>query len=91
MNDYERVAKGELIGLQLEITESKNKSLKGMKGKIINETKNMLTIDTKYGIKKIIKSEVKMKLKTNNKEFDVDGNILIGRPEDRVKRIRGIK
>ena len=91
MNVYEHVARGELIGLQIEIIESKNKSLEGLKGKIINETKNMLVINTKNGIKKIIKSEVKMRLKINDKKFDVDGNILVGRPEDRVKRMRGIK
>jgi len=47
------------IGSNIEIKESKNKSLIGLKGKVIDETKNMFTIETQKGIKKIIKTQVK--------------------------------
>ena len=38
------LAKGELIGLNIEISKSKNKANIGIKGSIIDETKNMLII-----------------------------------------------
>ena len=47
------------IGSNIEIKESKNKSLIGLKGKVIDETKNMFTIETQKGIKKIMKSQTK--------------------------------
>ncbi|MEK6934486.1 MAG: ribonuclease P protein subunit [Nanoarchaeota archaeon] len=78
----EKITRHELIGLKVEITNSANSSLKGIKGKIIDETKNTITIETKNNHKKIIKSQVKMKI--NNKE--IDGTDLVGRPEERIKK-----
>jgi len=46
------LAKGELIGLNIEISKSKNKANIGIKGSIIDETKNMLIIKNKIGLKK---------------------------------------
>ena len=53
-----------MIGSSIEIIESKNKSLIGLKGKVIDETKNILTINTEKGIKKVIKSQIKNGRKT---------------------------
>ncbi len=89
MNPRE-IAKHELIGLEIEIVESKNKSLKGLKGKIIDETKNTITIEDDK-TRKIMKSQIMMKTKIENKEYLIDGRILIGRPEDRIKKLRKIK
>ena len=50
-----------MIGSNIEITKSKNTSLIGLKGKVIDETKNRITIETKKGVKKIIKSQIKIK------------------------------
>ncbi|MBI2667556.1 ribonuclease P protein subunit [Candidatus Woesearchaeota archaeon] len=84
------ISRSELIGLSIEITESENKSLIGLRGKIIDETKNILTLDTKNGIKKIIKSQVKFKMETNNRKIEVNGKLITNRPEDRLKRTRKI-
>ncbi|MBL7147386.1 MAG: ribonuclease P protein subunit [Nanoarchaeota archaeon] len=54
-----KAIKNLMIGSPIEITESKNKSLIGLKGNVIDETKNTLTINTKKGIKKAIKSQIK--------------------------------
>jgi ribonuclease P protein subunit POP4 len=75
--------KGELIGRNIEITGSKNKSTSGLEGKIINETKNTITIKTKKGKKTIIKSQITFKMKNN-------GSTIIGEeisvsPEERIK------
>ncbi|MDP6641861.1 MAG: ribonuclease P protein subunit [Candidatus Nanoarchaeia archaeon] len=84
------IIRHELIGLTIEITESKNNSLIGLKGKIIDETKNTLTLETKKGIKKIIKSQIKFKIKNNDQMIEIDGKLIVNRPEDRIKRIRKI-
>jgi len=83
--------KGELIGLPIEVIESKNKSLVGIKGKIVDETRNMLILETSKGIRKIIKSEVKMRIKLNKEKLEVDGKLLVGRPEDRIKKARRLR
>jgi len=50
-----------LIGSYIEIEESKNRSLIGLKGKVIDQTKNTITIDTGDKTKKIILSNVRLK------------------------------
>ena len=84
------ISRSELIGLLIEVTESENKSLVGLKGKIIDETKNVLILETRKGIKKIIKSQIKFKMETNNKKIEVNGKLITNRPEDRLKRTRKI-
>ena len=56
----------ENIGKQIKITEAKNKSLEGIQGTVTNESKNMLYIKTKKGIKKLIKKQIIFK--NENKE-----------------------
>lgn len=73
--------KDELIGSVIEVVGSKNKTLLGLKGKIIDETKNTITI--KNGkTKKLMKSHVQIKI--NNKI--IEGKSLQKRPEDRIKK-----
>jgi ribonuclease P protein subunit POP4 len=76
--------KKELIGLSVTITDSKNKSNIGTKGKIINETKNCITIMTEKGEKKMIKSNITIELAGSRDT--INGELLSGRPEERIKR-----
>jgi ribonuclease P protein subunit POP4 len=81
------IVKIELIGLNVEIIDSKNKSLIGIKGKIVDETKNMIFIETQdKEIKKIIKNQVKFLLQYQNKKYEINGEILTSRPEERIKK-----
>lgn len=83
----ENLLKHELIGLECEIKDSKNKSQIGLKGKVINETKNTLQIKTKDGNKKIEKATSKFTFKIpSGKKVTVDGSLLVGKPEIRVKK-----
>lgn len=79
-----RFVKSELIGLTIEIINSKNKSLTGLKGKIIDETKNMLIIEKNNIIKRIIKNQ--LTLYFPKQKIEINGKFLIGRPEDRLKK-----
>ncbi len=76
----------ELIGLQVEVVENKNKRIVGLSGKIIDETKNTITINTKKGEKKIIKKDSKFKITIDKKKVFVDGSLIVGRPEKRTKK-----
>ena len=63
----------EFIGKDVEITESENKSNIGLKGKIIDETKNII----------IIKNQNKINFVNEN--ITINGKEIIGRPEERIK------
>jgi ribonuclease P protein subunit POP4 len=76
----------ELIGLQVEVAESDNVSQTGTKGLVVDETKNLLTIETSEGLKKIQKKGSKFIFKIpDGKRVKVDGKRIVKRPEDRIK------
>lgn len=85
------IARSELIGLEAEVTDAKNRSLIGLKGLIVDETKSTISIETKDGIKRVIKSQVMLTIMFEGRAFQIDGKILVGRPEDRLKKIRRIR
>ncbi|MBI2499268.1 ribonuclease P protein subunit [Candidatus Woesearchaeota archaeon] len=76
----------ELIGSIIRVINSKNTDLENVEGKVIDETKNIVVIDTKKGIKKIIKNQVKMEINLKGKKVEIDGKELVGRPEERIKK-----
>lgn len=78
--------KQELIGLNITIIEAKNQDLIGLKGKIIDETKNTITIEEQDKTKKIVKDQIIFNTEFNNKKIQIDGKLLVGRPEERLKR-----
>ena len=76
----------ELIGLEVEIVDSKNKTLVGMKGRIIDETKNTFTIRSDGKERKIIKKDSTFVFKVGRKKFMIKGERLVGNPWERLKR-----
>jgi ribonuclease P protein subunit POP4 len=77
----------ELIGLEIEIRKSTNKSQIGIKGRVVDETYNMLVIETKKGEKKVEKKSCVFVFKLpNGKRVEVEGWVIVGRPEDRIKK-----
>ena len=79
-----RLARSELIGLDVKIIESENRFNKGVQGKIIDETKNMFIIKTKETRKKIIKNQCVFEFKGKN--IQINGKSLSTRPEERIKQ-----
>ncbi len=76
----------ELIGKELEIIDADNPTLIGIKGKVIDETKNMLIIETNNETKKLVKKQVTIKTKIEGKTVTIKGEVLQGRPEERLKK-----
>lgn len=58
---------------------------KDISGKIIDETKNMLKIMTKKGVKKIFKKNNKFELWFEGKKQLIEGDMLAYRPHERIK------
>jgi ribonuclease P protein subunit POP4 len=81
----------ELVGLHATILASPQTSIIGMSGTIIYETRNMLTVRTKNGIKRISKRSVnRMRLLLPFNACFIRGQSLIGRPEDRISNVRRV-
>ncbi|MEK6905573.1 MAG: ribonuclease P protein subunit [Nanoarchaeota archaeon] len=74
----------ELIGEAIEIVSSKNKSNLGIKGKIIDETKETITVAQDNGKDVVLmKQIVTFKLMKSGKI--ISGEVIAKRPEDRLK------
>ena len=86
----ENILRHELIGLRLRVMQTRNKSIRGISGVVIDESKNMLTLsrgERKLLIPKTV-GTFRFKL-SNGCLVDVDGTRLVGRPESRLKtRVR---
>ena len=80
------MAKRELIGLTAEIIDSKNKSNIGIKGTIVDETKETIVIDADQGRKTLFKNNITLKIESNNQTVLIEGNVLSGRPKERIKK-----
>lgn len=77
----------ELIGLEVEVVRDSNPYNINMRGTVINETRNTLLIDVGGKIKRIIKKDAILRFKiSDDKIVEVDGCILVSRPEDRIKK-----
>ena len=75
--------KHELIGLKCKVVRSSNPEIKGIEGTVIDETKNMITIEKNDKRTKVPKKDATFQFELE-KSVSVNGKQLIGRPEDRV-------
>jgi len=89
MISIENLVYHELVGLKIKILLSSQNNMKNLLGNIIFETKNMLILRTSKGIKKIPKKIIlKAILYLPTTACFIRGNQLIGRPEDRILKIK---
>ncbi|MCP3681142.1 MAG: ribonuclease P protein subunit [bacterium] len=79
------IIKGEFIGVNIEISDSKNKSDIGMKGQIVDETKNTLIIKTEEGKKTIFKDRCTIDVLLPEQRLRLEAGVLCGRPEERIR------
>jgi len=84
----QNIFRHELIGLPVEVAESSHKGFEGIKGKVVDETKNTIKIEDDNGNEKIIpKKEVTLHFKlSDGSKVEIDGKIIAIRPEDRIKK-----
>jgi ribonuclease P protein subunit POP4 len=83
----------ELIGLDTKVVTSTNRSLIGIEGRIVDETKNLLIIGTDVQEKSVPKSCSSFIFTippVNGKRYlsltiKVDGRLLLSQPENRIQ------
>jgi len=80
------VVRHELIGLEAEVVASANPSQVGAKGEIVNETKNTLTLARGEKTSMLEKRGLTVTITLpDKKRVKVSGDVLLARPEDRIK------
>jgi len=78
----------ELIGLEVSIVSAPDPDQVGLRGVVLDETHGLLIIETQRGIKKIPKSgRIFEFILPSGVKVEVLGDKLVGRPEERVKRV----
>ncbi|MCL5433766.1 MAG: ribonuclease P protein component 1 [Candidatus Marsarchaeota archaeon] len=77
----------ELIGKEAKTIKSNDKSQIGIKGKVIDETKNTLLIETSKGIKRVTKNISTFAFKIDGRNiFIVDGKEINFRSYERIEK-----
>ncbi|HDR53512.1 MAG TPA: ribonuclease P protein component 1 [archaeon] len=80
----------ELIGLRASVATCTDPGKAGLRGKIVDETKNLLILETEKGEKRVPKAESVFVFDYKGKKVKVDGRLLVSRPEDRIKKASGL-
>jgi len=95
MRNPNNILRHELIGLSCEIVLSQNKSQIGIRGRIIDETMKMIIIkenksttkaSNQNSKKSVQKKGTIFRVNLGQQKLDIDGNFIIARPEDRIKK-----
>ena len=86
----ENLVRHELIGLPVEVASGTNPTLVGISGRVVDETRNTLLIETRSGVRCVPKS-CNCFLFTLSQGLKVKavGSVLVSQPENRInKKIR---
>ncbi|MEM2906374.1 MAG: ribonuclease P protein component 1 [Candidatus Bathyarchaeia archaeon] len=83
--DSSNVLRHELVGLRLRVVKSRNRTSLGLKGKVLDETRNTLLVGTSKGSRRVLKKGATFEFTLRDGgSMRVDGELLLGRPEDRL-------
>jgi ribonuclease P protein subunit POP4 len=75
------------MGTEAKVSKSKHSGYVGLSGKIIDETRNTFTILNEGKRKIVLKDSSVFHFKFSDGTIvEIDGKILLGRPEDRLKK-----
>ena len=76
----------ELIGLETEFLSSNDQTKEAIRGRILDETRNTFLIETKSKNRIRIPKKTTFKFNIPNEtKIQVEGEMIIGTPEDRLK------
>jgi len=78
----------EIIGCLVKVVDSTNKSLVGLEGEVVDETKNLLIVKSKGVTKKILKNNVILVITVpeSGKKTTIRGDEISLQPEKRLKK-----
>jgi ribonuclease P protein subunit POP4 len=81
----QNVLRHELIGLDVLVSGATNPLHRGLSGCIIDETKNLLIIETSLGVKRIPKMHSRFQLHLPGSELvEINGSVMVLAPEKRI-------
>jgi ribonuclease P protein subunit POP4 len=81
------IIRHEFIGTQAKIASSPNSCCVGLSGEVTDETKNTFTLSRNGNAKRIIKDSAVFDFKfSDGTVVEIDGKLLVGRSEDRLKK-----
>jgi len=85
--DRQNITSHELIGLNVTIVEGTNRDIVGTRGKVVDESRNTLTMES-HGREKIAAKHSNTFRFTlpDGTHVKVHGDLLIARPEDRAAK-----
>jgi len=88
----DNIVRHELIGLRVKVVDSTDPMLRGLSGTVVDESYNMLVIETKKAGKPAAEKRLSKRDSVfifalpNRVKVKVEGRLLVGRPEDRIKK-----
>ncbi len=88
MNSRGDLKRHELIGLEVEIVNSTHPGYIGVHGRVVDETRRMLIIESDGAEKKVPKGSCVFEFVDGGRKERVDGSEIEFRPEDRVKKVK---
>ena len=81
------IVQQEFIGLNAEVVKSSNPNYIGICGKVVDETRNVLVLLHQNEKKSIIKNVTVFDFTMpDGTVVEIDGTVIVGRPEDRIKK-----
>lgn len=81
------IIRHEFIGSELKVVKSTSPCYVGIKGKVIDETRNTFTVLQGNNRKRVVKEVSTFHFKfSDGTVVEVDGKLIVGRPEDRLKK-----
>lgn len=86
------IVKHELIGLRVEVVASSHPPLVGLEGRVVDETRNTLAVETAKGERVVPKVGQRFAFTLRDgRSHEVDGRRIAYRPEDRIKKARSTR
>jgi ribonuclease P protein subunit POP4 len=85
MISSQNVLRHELIGLDVLVSGAANPEQRGLSGCIIDETRNLIMIETPRGVKSIPKMHSTFQVVLSSRErVEIDGSVMVLAPERRI-------
>ena len=76
----------ELVGLDAKVTGSHDRTQIGIKGKVIRETKNLLFLDDKGSIRRVVKKVSTFRFSDGKRSYVVNGEEINFRSFERTEK-----
>ena len=83
----QNLVRHELIGLRVKVTKSTDSTQRNLSGTVVDESYNTLTVESAGKEKTVVRSNCVFVFTLPAKtRVEVDGKVIVSRPEDRIKK-----